>query len=150
MAEGSRRRRAMSRLAGVSLVTLAGVVLLSRAASAQTAEDCGNLPGTSTTRDLDQCYNRIYRQADAALNTVYRQLTDKLSDPSERELLQQAEQAWLQYRDKQCAFETAGTRDGTIHPIEVSICLTAKTQAHVEELQHQLNCPDGDPTCLHR
>ena len=131
-------------------MVLAGVLLLARTACAQAAEDCGNLPGTSTTRDLDQCYDRIYRRADAALNTVYRQLADKLSDPSERELLRGAEEAWVQYRDKECAFETAGTRDGTIHPIEVSICLTEKTQAHVEELRHQLNCPDGDPTCLHR
>jgi uncharacterized protein YecT (DUF1311 family) len=45
------------------------------------------------------------------------------------------------YRDKQCAFETAGPRDGTIHPIEVSICLTAKTQTHVEELAAPIELP---------
>ena len=128
---------------------LAAALLTSRLAFAQTAEDCGNLPGTSTTHDLDLCYNRLYQRTDGEPNTLYRQLTDRLADPSERELLQQAEQAWIQYRDKQCAFETAGTQQGTIHPIEVSICLTAKTQAHIEELQQQLNCPEGDPTCMH-
>jgi uncharacterized protein YecT (DUF1311 family) len=144
------RRRATGRLVGPLLVALASI-LLTPAADAQPAqaeEDCGKLGGT--THDLDQCYNRVYQQADAKLNAVYRQLTDKLSDPSERALLREAEQVWVQYRDKECAFETAGTRDGTIHPIEVSICLTGKTQAHVDELLHQLNCPDGDPTCLHR
>ena len=128
---------------------LAAALLCSRLAFAQTAEDCGNLPGTSTTHDIDLCYDRVYRRADAELNTVYRQLRDRLADPSERELLQQAEQAWVQYRDKECAFETAGTREGTIHPIEVSVCLTAKTQAHTEELKQQLDCPEGDPTCMH-
>ena len=139
----------MTRPLRLSFTGLAAALLASRLALAQTAEDCGNLPGTSTTRDLDQCYNRVYQRADAELNTLYRQLADRLADPSEREFLQQAEQAWMQYRDKQCAFETAGTRAGTIHPIEVSICLTAKTQAHIEELQQQLNCPEGDPTCMH-
>jgi uncharacterized protein YecT (DUF1311 family) len=129
------------------VTALSGVLMLARLASAETAEDCGKLGGT--THDLDQCYNRVYRQADTELSRVYRQLSDKLADPSERELLQQAEQAWVQYRDKQCTFETAGTRDGTIHPIEVSDCLTAKTQAHVEELLHQLSCPEGDPSCMH-
>jgi uncharacterized protein YecT (DUF1311 family) len=140
----------MNRLFGFPLAALAAGLIVARLASAQTAEDCGNQPGTSTTRDIDQCYHRVYQQADAELNTVYRQLTGKLSDPSERQLLQEAEPAWIQYRDKQCAFETAGTRDGTIHPIELSVCLTEKTRAHIEELQRQLNCPDGDPTCVHR
>ena len=139
----------MNSRVGLCWMALAGALLLARTASAPAAEDCGNLPGTSTTRDLDECYHRIYRRADADLNTVYRQLTDRLADPNERELLQQAEQAWIEYRDKECAFETAGTREGTIHPIEVSICLTAKTQIHLDELQQQLNCPDGDPTCMH-
>jgi uncharacterized protein YecT (DUF1311 family) len=140
----------MNRAFGLPLALLAAALILARLASAQTAENCGNLSGTSTTRDLDQCYHAVYQRADAELNTVYRQLTDRLSDPSERDLLRDAEQAWVQYRDKECAFETAGTREGTIHPIEVSVCLTEKTRAHIEELQHQLNCPDGDPTCMHR
>jgi uncharacterized protein YecT (DUF1311 family) len=132
------------------LLVLAATLREAPSASAQTAEDCGNLPGTSTTHDLDQCYHRAYQGVDTELKTAFRQLTDRLADPNERELLQQAEQAWIQYRDKECAFETAGTRNGTIHPIEISICLTAKTQAHIEELRQQLNCPDGDPTCMHR
>ncbi|MBV9153990.1 MAG: DUF1311 domain-containing protein [Alphaproteobacteria bacterium] len=139
----------MKRPSRLFFAGLAAALVASPLASAQTAEDCGNLPGTSTTHDLDLCYDRVYQRADAELNTVYRQLTDRLADPSERELLQQAEEAWVQYRDKECAFETAGTREGTIHPIEVSICLTAKTQAHIEELKQQLDCPEGDPTCMH-
>src|SRR5437762_14152739 len=98
----------MNRPCQLPLVFVA-VLVVARLATAQTAKDCGNLPGTSTTRDLDQCYHRIYQQTDVTLHTMYRQLSDKLTDPSERGLLQEAEQAWVQYRDKSCAFETAGT-----------------------------------------
>jgi uncharacterized protein YecT (DUF1311 family) len=91
----------------------------------------------------------VYQRADAELNAVYGELIAKLADAKEQTLLQEAERAWILYRDTECAFETAGTREGTIHPIEVSHCLTAKTRAHTAELHEQRHCPDGDPTCMH-
>jgi len=136
----------MQRFVSVLVVALVGAALSGRAALAETAEDCARL---ATTVELDQCYSRIYQQADAALNAVYNQLMAKLSAAGDKALLKAAEAAWISYRDKQCAFDTAGTQNGTIHPIEVSICLTAKTTAQTAELQHQLNCPEGDPTCMH-
>jgi len=121
------------------------LLLASRLAFAQAGKDCSQ----PTMRELGEWYHRNYQRADAELNKLYRQLTERLADPSERELLQQAEQAWAHYRDIQCAFETAGARAVPIHPVVVSTCLWEKTRAHIEDLQHQLNCPDGDPTCIH-
>jgi uncharacterized protein YecT (DUF1311 family) len=135
----------MDRLSGLFFFGFAAALLASRLAFAQAGKDCSQ----ATMRELGECYYRSYQRADAELNKVYRRLTDRLADPSERELLQQAEQAWAQYRDKQCAFETAGARVVPIHPVAVSTCLWEKTRAHIEELQHQLNCPEGDPTCVH-
>lgn len=126
-------------------LALLGIMLLGHAAAAD--DDCSSVTGT--TRDIDLCFYRIYQRADAELTALYGELTAKLADASERALLQEAERAWVPYRDKECEFETAGTRQGTIHPIEVSHCLTAKTRAHIAELQSQLHCPDGDPTCMH-
>ena len=136
------RTRSAAAFAGV----VAAALFAAAGAAAQPAQDCSK--GT-TTRELDECYAAEYRSADTALNKVYGQLVAKLSDPGEKTLLQAAEQAWIAYRDKECAFETAGTRTGTIHPIEVSICLTGKTRSHSAELQKQLDCPEGDTTCLH-
>jgi uncharacterized protein YecT (DUF1311 family) len=129
-----------------SFAGLVAALLVSQMALGQVGKDCSQ----STTREIDECYYRSYQRADAQLNKLYHQLTDKLADPSERDLLQQAEQAWTQYRDKQCAFETAGTRTGALHGIVVSACLWEKTRAHSEELQHQMNCPEGDLNCVHR
>jgi uncharacterized protein YecT (DUF1311 family) len=113
---------------------------------AQKPENCA---GKGNTIELDECYGREYKRADAALNQLYQELMKKLSDASERALLRSAEEAWVSFRDKECEFETAGTSDGTIHPIEVSVCLTDKTNARIKELQAQLNCPEGDLTCVH-
>ncbi|HZT89915.1 MAG TPA: lysozyme inhibitor LprI family protein [Stellaceae bacterium] len=126
-------------------------------AAAVAALSCAAAAGASaqteyngdTTREQEACFAKQYEAADARLNQVYRELTAKLSKPDDRALLQAAEQAWIAFRDKECAFETSGTRDGTIHPIVVSVCLTQKTEAHLQELQRQLNCPDGDTGCLH-
>jgi uncharacterized protein YecT (DUF1311 family) len=129
------------------LVAVALGAAASTAAAAETAEDCSQIEGT--THDRDSCFRRVYEKTDAAMTALYRQLLDSLADAGERSLLQDAEQAWERYRDKQCDFETAGTRAGTIHPIVVSDCLTEKTKAHIEELRRQLDCGDGDTGCLH-
>jgi uncharacterized protein YecT (DUF1311 family) len=130
---------------GAFLMVLLGAATAPRVV-AETPEDCGP---DGTTSERAACFNRIYERTDAALDALYRRLSDALADPGERALLQEAERAWSQYRDKQCDFETAGTRAGTIHPIVVLDCLAEKTKAHTEELQRQLNCPDGDTGCLH-
>ena len=131
--------------AAITAVTMgAGVIAAPGQTPAPAASECNG----STTREQDQCFAAQYKQADAALNQVYQQLMAKL-DPDDETLLRAAEQAWIAFRDKECAFETSGTRNGTIHPIVVSICLTEKTQAHLAELQKQLNCPEGDTGCGH-
>ena len=134
-------RPALQAALGFVAMALAGYT------GAAAADDCSNVTGT--TRDIDLCFYRLYQRADGELNALYRELTAKLAEASERALLQEAEQAWIRYRDTECAFETAGTRQGTIHPIEVSHCLTEKTRTHIAELRNQLHCPDGDPTCMH-
>lgn len=142
-----RRKTRRHGFAGAAMAALLGAAVFWHSTAVKAAEDCANV--TSTTRDIDQCFYRLYQQADAELNALYRELTAKLADASENALLQEAERAWILYRDKECAFETAGTRQGTIHPIEVSDCLTAKTRAHTLELRNQLHCSDGDPSCMH-
>ncbi len=120
------------------------------AAGGAAADDAGEHCGErGTTRDIALCFQQVYEKADAELNALYRRLDDSLADASERALLQAAERAWIQYRDKSCEFETAGTRLGTIHPIVVSACLTEKAKVHIEELKRQLDCGDGDTGCLH-
>ena len=138
----------MQPVLAIIAAALLGVLLTGRLAVAETSQDCSQLDGT--TSDRVQCFERVYEAADAEQEALYRKLLDSLIDPGERTLLETAQRAWIQYRERECEFETAGTRLGTIHPIVVRDCLTEKTKAHIAELRRQLDCPSGDTGCLHQ
>jgi uncharacterized protein YecT (DUF1311 family) len=108
-----------------------------------------NCAGAQTQMALNACAGKDYKKADAALNQVYGKLKGKLTKPADRKPLAAAERAWIAYRDAECAFETAGTADGTIHPMLMAMCLNEKTLVHTAELSRQLNCKEGDPSCVH-
>ena len=121
-------------------------LLAAAPAMAQKRDDCS---AKENQADLNACYGQEYQRADATLNQIYKQLMAKLADAADQALLKTAEEAWIGFRDKECDFETVGTRDGSVHPMVVSICLTDKTNAHITELKAQLNCPEGDLGCVH-
>jgi uncharacterized protein YecT (DUF1311 family) len=103
----------------------------------------------ATQTDMNACAAREYQKHDAEMNEIYGKLLAKLTDPHQQALLKEAERAWIAYRDKQCAFQTSGSEDGSIHPLIVATCLDEKTDVHSAELNRQLNCQEGDPSCLH-
>ncbi len=86
--------------------------------------------------EMDYCANRAFAEADRKLNLLYRKLLAS-SDAKDRELLKTAERNWIAFRDSECAYETAGSEGGSIHPMEYSNCLRDKTDAHIKELVAQ-------------
>jgi uncharacterized protein YecT (DUF1311 family) len=130
----------MTRLAAFAFVLLAALP-----ARAQ-MQACAGLQNQT---DLNECAAREYKKHDAAMNEIYQKLLSKLQDPQQKALLAEAERAWVAYRDEECAFETSGTVGGTIHPLIESDCLDEKTNVHMAELNRQLNCQEGDPSCVH-
>lgn len=78
-----------------------------------------------------------------ALNDVEAKLSDKL-----RPALQQAQQAWLRFRDAECTFETADSVGGSIHPMLLYGCKRDLTVERTRQLERQLNCPEGDLSCV--
>jgi uncharacterized protein YecT (DUF1311 family) len=108
--------------------------------------DCTAL---KTQAEMNQCYEKVHQAAENDLADVYRKLDAKLKEPAKKALLDAAQKTWKDYRERECALETADTQGGSPHPMQLSICLTEKTGARVEELARQLNCPEGDMTCVH-
>jgi uncharacterized protein YecT (DUF1311 family) len=121
-------------------------LLLGVQPGALAAQDCSH---ATTQTDLSLCAGAQYEAADAELAKVYLDLMAKVSDTGKISL-RDAEQAWAAYRDKVCAFETAGTTGGSIHSMVLSQCLAKKTKARIAELKTQLNCEEGDLTCGHQ
>lgn len=65
-----------------------------------------NAQGCQNPRDsFDDlyCLNRVYVQADADLNTIYKKLSQRLS-VSARQVLKRYQLAWIQQRNATCSF----------------------------------------------
>lgn len=114
-------------------------------ASAQSAApDCSSAPNTLA---MNACYKARHDAADAMLNERYRTLMARLGTEDQARL-RDAQRAWVAFRDKQCAFETASHATGSIYPVLVTTCLTELTQARTATFEHYLNCPSGDTSCV--
>lgn len=125
----------MSARLALALVLLASGIGTARAGA---AGDCSN---EVTQTDLNICFDKLFRRADAELNRVYAQVRGKIS-PAGQSMLRDVERAWLDYRDKECEFETAGSAGGSIRPMLVSQCLAALTNRRIRELETQRDCKD--------
>ena len=89
---------------------------------------------------------RTIKAADAKLNQAYKDLVGR-NDAKTNKLLQTAQRAWIAFRDAECAYTTADSEGGSIHPMEVSQCLTGLTNDRIKQLTTGANCEEGDASC---
>ncbi len=125
------------------LVLSACLVLLATAPAAW-AEDCDRNDDSQSMMNI--CANVDYQAADAKLNAAYKELVGR-NDQASNKLLQTAQRAWIAFRDAECAYTTADSEGGSIHPMEVSQCLTELTDERTKQLTSGANCKDSDPSC---
>ena len=121
-----------ARLALVFLLLTEGIA----ASRAEEAPDCSKAVAQA---DINECEYKVFQQADARLNRVYAQTVAKL-DPDARKLLRDAERAWVDYRDKECESQTAGSAGGSIRPMYIAQCQTALTKRRIRELEAERDC----------
>ncbi|RUT95429.1 DUF1311 domain-containing protein [Mesorhizobium sp. USDA-HM6] len=108
------------------------------------ATDCA---AAKTQADLGTCTAKDSASADAALNAVYKALSARLSS-ADQQRLRDAQRAWIPFRDKECAFRTQPYADGSVYSSLVETCKAELTKARLAQLQHQLQCPEGDLSCV--
>lgn len=87
-----------------------------------------------------ECEKAAVAKEDAALNAAYRKLYAFIK-PYQRDSLQKAERAWIQYRDAECAFAGAQAFPGALlgemtswQAEDKTECLVKVTQSQVENL----------------
>lgn len=131
---------------GFALALLGIASSLPASAQVVPGADC---PALKTQAEMNECYGKLHQAAENDLADTLHKLETKLKEPAKKALLAAAQSAWRDYRERECALETADTAGGSSHTMGRSICLTEKTGARVEELARQLNCPEGDMTCVH-
>jgi uncharacterized protein YecT (DUF1311 family) len=97
--------------------------------------DCRN---ANSTPEINFCAAESYKAADSRLNQVYRQLTSKLRR-EERSKLVDAQETWIQYRDRNCSFETFGNRGGTGYSTFYLGCLERMTKQRTSDFEQFMN-----------
>jgi uncharacterized protein YecT (DUF1311 family) len=91
--------------------------------------------------DMNICWGKEYKAADATLNQVYRQLFAKLDDEQKAQL-KNAQNAWLKYRDANCEFVADQYKGGSMRPMIAAICLADVTHNRTTELKNQIKDRD--------
>ena len=88
-----------------------------------------------TTLQINECFAKELKKADAELNGVYR-LTIKKLEPAEAVLLRKAQRAWLGYRDAHCEADRAQWDGGTGGPAAFMSCKLELTRKRTAEIQN--------------
>jgi uncharacterized protein YecT (DUF1311 family) len=128
----------------VAIFAIAAGLLLTASAARAAAVDCAT---AKTQADLATCRTANAASADAGLNAVYKALAARLA-PADLKRLRDAQRAWIPFRDKECAFRTQPYADGSVYSTLVETCKAELTKARLAQLQHQLQCPEGDLSCV--
>ncbi|TPJ56616.1 lysozyme inhibitor LprI family protein [Mesorhizobium sp. B2-7-1] len=123
---------------------LSACLVLLATAPAAFAEDCDRNDDSQSM--LNVCADADYQAADAKLNAAYKNIVGS-NDQASNKLLQTAQRAWIAFRDAECTYSTADSEGGSIHPMEVSECLTKLTNERIKQLTSGANCKLSDPSC---
>jgi uncharacterized protein YecT (DUF1311 family) len=102
--------------------------------------DCQTMP---TQLDMNFCAAQSARVADRKLNLAYQQLRTKYQQASGYKVnleskLVASQQAWIQFREKNCEFSKSRFEGGSIAPLIYHSCLEKFTQQRIEELKEYL------------
>jgi len=123
----------------MKLLTTSGLIalLLSSTIVAQEQKKSDPCADAQTQTEMNICWGKEYKAADAQLNVVYREFTSKLS-PEETAQLKAAQLAWLKFRDANCEFVADQYKGGTMRPMIAGMCLADVTNARTSELKAQM------------
>jgi len=108
------------------------------------ADSCDN---ETSQAGLNECYGKEYKKQDDLLNQTY-QKAMKLATDTQKTQLKAAQNAWIAFRDADCAFLTSGADGASVAPMVHAQCMTDKTSERTELLKSTLHCEEGDVSCV--
>jgi uncharacterized protein YecT (DUF1311 family) len=88
-----------------------------------------------STLQINDCFARELKKADAEINRVYQSTMNKLQ-PDDAALLRKAQRAWLAYRDAHCEAEYAFWDGGTGGPAARMSCKLELSRQRTAEIQN--------------
>ena len=115
-------------------VALAIAVLVAVAAWAQ------NVPCNAEGPSTPACAQQELKDAEAWVERVVQRAMASPHYP-DKAALRQSQQAWAQYADAECRFESSGANAGTERDVRYRQCKLALTSARAQQLEGVLNQP---------
>lgn len=110
------------------------------------ADDC--IENAQDQEEMNVCSQIDYLGVDAQLNNRFAEISKRIAkDSKTHQLLEDAQKAWVIFRDAECTFATSQTAGGSAHPMAYNICLTDLTQKRSDQILQYLNCEEGDVSC---
>ena len=107
------------------------------------AEECGSRSGDSVY--VMDCIAERYRSADQELNEIYSDALKSLADEGKKKL-EDAQKAWLRYRDTSLAFITEVNRKtGSTGNVIIEDYRVTLTRKRVAELKYALKGREAGP-----
>lgn len=107
------------------------------------AEECGSRSGDSVY--VMDCVAERYKAADRELNEIYSEAMKSLSDEGKKKF-EEAQKAWLKYRDASLALITEVNRKtGSTGNFIIEDYRATLVRKRVAELKYVLNGPNADP-----
>ena len=96
--------------------------------------------------EINACERQLADKSDAEMDKLYKKLQVTV-DGAALKALNEAQRAWLAYREQECDFETIGEDGGSIRPMEEAICYRLKTTVRITELKQLLACSQNAAVC---
>jgi uncharacterized protein YecT (DUF1311 family) len=116
--------------------------------SLQTASADECLDKAKTQADINACADKSYKAADAELNKLYKEITQRLdSDADAKKRFVAAQRNWVAFRDAECSFATSRSEGGSVYPMVYAGCLGGLTTKRVADFKQYLSCKEGDLDC---
>lgn len=95
-------------------------------------------PNAMKQNDINQCVHGEMLKADKALNTTYSQFLKTLN-AQDQQKLKESQRLWIQFKEKDCAFNASFYEGGSMQPMVLDICLMNKAQQRTKELKQLMN-----------
>lgn len=91
------------------------------------------------------CTSDSYKQADADLNRVYKQVVDRIKNDSSRlNAFKASQRQWLKFRDLEVESFTKSSEGGSIHAVCVCSVLARLERERTAQLEQYLGGEEGD------
>ncbi|ENV36831.1 hypothetical protein F959_01638 [Acinetobacter venetianus RAG-1 = CIP 110063] len=124
---------------------MAGILLVGSTLSYANMDKCIKL---NSQTELNKCATQSLSIVEGQIGRVYQKYLKELND-REQNQLRESQRLWVQFKEKDCAFEASPVKGGSMHSYVLSACLIDRTEKRITELENMMNCSNGtEPSCL--